>query len=304
MKPLDLSVIILTYNEEKHIERCITSVRDIAANIYVIDCFSTDRTREIALSLGAQVYENAWVNYATQFNWALAHVPVSTGWIFRLDADEIVTDELKQELQERLPTLPADVSGIYVKRRMVFLGRWIRHGDMYPVHMLRLWRQGDGFCEKRWMDEHIKITAGRSESFEHDIIDNNLNNLGWWISKHNSYATREAVDLLNLKYNLIEYDEITPAFFGTEEQKKRWLKIRYANLPFFARPVLYFFYRYILKSGFLDGKEGLMYHFLQGFWYRFLVDAKLFEIHQKCGHDSAKIVELLKTDYDIDISVN
>ncbi len=304
MNPLDLSVIILTHNEQQHIERCIASVCDFAANIYVIDCYSTDRTREIALSLGAQVYEHTWVNYASQFNWALENIPLTTGWIFRLDADETVTAELKCELLERLLALSADVSGIYVTRRMVFLDRWIRHGAMYPIRMLRLWRRGDGFCEKRWMDEHIKITAGRSESFEHDIVDHNLNNLGWWITKHNSYASREAVDLLNLKYNLIKYDEVAPVFFGTQEQRKRWLKIRYANLPFFVRPLLYFIYRYIFKLGFLDGKEGLIYHFLQGFWYRFLVDAKLFEIHQKCGSDSKKIIELLKTDYGIDISAN
>lgn len=302
--PLNLSVIILTYNEQQHIERCISSVRNIAAKIYVIDCYSTDHTREIALNLGAQVYEHVWVNYASQFNWALENIPLSTDWILRLDADEVVTDELKHELLERLPTLPSDVSGVYVKRRMVFLNRWIRHGAMYPIHMLRIWRRGDGFCEKRWMDEHIKITAGRCEVFDHDIVDHNLNNLGWWITKHNGYASREAVDLLNLKYNLIQYDDVSPAFFGTQEQRKRWLKIRYANLPFFVRPLLYFIYRYIFKLGFLDGKEGLIYHFLQGFWYRFLVDAKLFEIRQKCGHDRSKIVELLKTEYGIDISVN
>lgn len=304
MKPLNLSVIILTYNEEQHIERCIASVRDIAAQIFVVDSFSTDRTRQIALSLGARVYENAWVNYSTQFNWALETIPLNTGWIFRLDADETVTPELKQELLARLPALPADVSGIYLKRRMVFLDRWIRHGAMYPIHMLRIWRRGDGFCEKRWMDEHIKLTAGRSESFAHDIVDHNLNNLGWWVSKHNGYASREAVDLLNLKYNLLQYDDVAPAFLGRAEQRKRWLKIRYARLPLFVRPLLYFIYRYLFKLGFLDGKEGLIYHLLQGFWYRFLVDAKLYEIHRKCGSNPAKMREVLKSEYGIDITAH
>lgn len=302
--PLDITAIILTYNEQLHIERCITSIRDIAANIYVIDCFSTDRTREIAVNLGAQVYEHAWVNYSTQFNWALDNLPISSSWILRLDADEIVTAELKQELQVRLNALSEEVSGIYVKRRMVFMDKWIRYGAMYPIYMLRLWRTGLGFCEKRWMDEHIKVTEGRTELFKYDIIDHNLNNLNWWISKHNSYASREAADLLNIKYNLIECDEVIPDFWGTQEQKKRWLKIRYATLPFFVRPFLYFMYRYVFRLGFVDGKEGLLYHFLQGFWYRFLVDAKLFEIHRKCGNDRTKIVELLKTDYEIDITAN
>jgi glycosyltransferase involved in cell wall biosynthesis len=297
--PLNLSVIILTYNEEQHLQRCIFSVYDIALDIFIIDSFSTDRTQEIACTMGAKVYQNKWVNYATQFNWALDTVPISTKWILRLDADEVITDELKYELQERLPFLPDDVSGIYVKRRMVFMDKWIRHGDMYPVHMLRLWRKGAGFCEKRWMDEHIKITSGNSVSFEYDIVDHNLNNLNWWVNKHNNYASRETVDLLNLKYALIEYDDVNPALFGTQAQRKRWLKIRYANLPFFIRPFIYFIYRYFLKFGLLDGREGLVYHVLQGFWYRFLVDAKLFEIRLKCGNDKIKIIELLYSEYGI-----
>lgn len=301
MKRVDLSVIILTGNEQQHIERCIASVRDIAARIYVVDCFSTDQTREIATGLGAEVYQNRWVNYATQFNWALENLPLTTEWIFRLDADEVVTDDLKQELQERLPTLPNEVSGIYVKRRMMFLGKWISHGAMHPAYMLRIWRRGSGFCEKRWMDEHIKLIRGESIAFQHDIIDDNLNNLTWWIAKHNDYATREAVDLLNIRYDLIAYDEVTPTLWGTQVQRKRWLKLRYARLPLFVRPVLYFIYRYFFRLGFMDGREGLAYHFLQGFWYRFLVDAKLFDLHRKCGNDRVKIVAQLKDDYGIDI---
>lgn len=301
MTPLDLSIIILTYNEEQHLERCISSVCDIATNVYVIDCFSTDHTSKIAISLGAQVYENRWVNYATQFNWALDNVPISTKWILRLDADEVVTDELKLELKTRLHSLPDDVSGIHIKRRMFFMDRWIHHGDMYPVFMLRLFRSGIGRCEMRWMDEHIKISHGTTIAFKHDIIDHNLNNLTWWIAKHNGYATREAVDLLNLKHNYIHYDGVASELFGSQAQRKRWLKVRYANLPLFVRPFLYFIYRYVIKLGFLDGKEGLTYHFLQGFWYRFLVDAKLFEIQKKCGSDVDKIVVFLRSEYGIDI---
>jgi len=302
MTTLDLSVIILTYNEEQHLVRSILSVRDIAANIYVIDCFSDDRTQEIAKSFGAQVYENRWINHSNQFNWALDILPISTQWILRLDADEVVSDELKQELKTRLQALSGDVSGIYIKRRMVFMDRWICHGDMYPVFMLRLFRTGLGRCEMRWMDEHIKISHGTTILFEHDIVDHNLNNLTWWTAKHNNYATREAVDLLNIRYNFVDYDEVTPDIWGSQAQRKRWLKIKYAHLPLFVRPLLYFVYRYFIKLGFMDGKEGLVYHFLQGFWYRFLVDAKMFEIRKKCGGDKDIIAAMLKNEYGIDIS--
>ena len=292
---MSISVIILTYNEEKHIERAIKSILYFANEIFIVDSYSTDGTVEIAESLGAKVYKNKWINYATQFNWALENLPIKTEWVMRLDADEIVTPELAKEIKERLPSLEKDITGIYVKRRIYFMGRWIKHGGIYPLWFLRIWRKGYGFCEKRWMDEHTKIIGGRTIKFKGDIIDYNLNNITWYVSKYNKYATREAIDMLNLKYKIFKYDNIKPRLFGNQEERKRFFKEKvYANVPLFLRPFLYFIYRYVIKLGFLDGKEGFLFHVFQGFIYRFLVDLKIYEIEKKALIEKKNIREIVE----------
>lgn len=295
----DLSVIILTFNEEKHIKRCIESLLLFTKNIFIIDSYSTDKTLDIATQLGAQVFQNKWINYATQFQWGLDNCPIDTEWVMRMDADEYVLPELEQEIKQDLPYLSADVTGVYIKRRVKFQQRWIKHGDYYPIWLLRIWRLDKGHIEERWMDEHIKLSDGKTVQFKHDLVDENLNNISWWTNKHNNYATREAVDILNTIYNLKNYDEVEPKLFGTQEQRKRKLKVIYSNMPLFFRPFIYFIYRYFIKLGFLDGKQGLIWHFLQGFWYRFLVDVKINEIYHETGKDKQKIIQYIENNYDI-----
>lgn len=216
----------------------------------------------------------------------------------RLDADEYATPELAQEIASRLAARPAGANGVYVKRRIHFLGRWIRHGAVYPMWVLRLWRLGYGRCENRWMDEHIRLTGGESLRFAHDLVDENLNDLTWWTDKHNRYAVREAADLLNLKYRFADFDAIDTMIGGEQSRIKRWLKERvYARLPLFVRPAGYFVYRYFLRLGFLDGVPGLAWHTLQGFWYRFLVDAKLYEAERRSGGNRAAVVELVEKEW-------
>lgn len=297
----DLSVIILTFNEEKHIERCLRSLLPFTNKIFIVDSGSTDQTVAIARSLGAMVEQNTWVNYAKQFNFGIEHNPFHTQWLMRMDADEYVLPELAAEINEKLAKLPSDVSGIYLKRRVMFMNQWIRRGGYYPTWLLRIWQSGKGICEESWMDEHIKIFSGRSIQFEHDIVDHNLNNLTWWTQKHNLYAIREMIDLLNIRYDFNDAETVEPRFFGTQEQRKRYLKIQYASLPLFTRPLLYFVYRYFVKLGFLDGKKGLIWHFLQGLWYRFLVDTKIFEVYLKAGCDKEAIIEFFRTEYGKDL---
>jgi len=296
---VDVSVIILTFNEEKHIERCISSLKSFAKEIFIVDSYSTDRTVEIAKSLGVTVYQNKWENYAKQFQWGLDNCPINTEWVMRMDADEYVLPSLAEEISSKLDGLTEDINGIYIKRRVVFMDKWIKHGGYYPTWLLRIWRHKKGYIEERWMDEHIKLIDGDTIFFTNDLVDENLNNLTWWTQKHNNYATREAVDILNIIYNFKQYDEVTPNLFGTQEQRKRWLKIRYASLPLFLRPALYFTWRYFLKLGFLDGKQGLVWHFLQGGWYRFLVDAKIYEIYSKAGKEKASIQKYIEKEYGI-----
>ena len=274
-----LTVIILTRDEARHIARAIESVRDLASQIWVVDSGSTDRTVEIAEALGARVLTHPWRNYATQFNWALDQLPPGTGWVMRLDADEVVTPALQAEIAAHLPGFGAGIVGVNIGRRMTFMGRPMRHGGLFPIRVLRIFRQDAGRCEDRWMDEHIKV-QGQTADFHGDIIDDNLNSLTWWTAKHNAYASREVVDLLNLEYGFMLHDTVAELGAG-QAGAKRWLKERvYARLPGGLRAFAYFFYRYVLRLGFLDGREGLAFHALQGFWYRFLVDAKLSEVRK------------------------
>ena len=293
----DISVIILTYNEELHIERCIKSLLPVVKEIFIIDSFSTDKTVKIAESLGAKVYQNPWINYALQFQWGLDNCPIETEWVMRMDSDEYILPELQNEISNKMQNIQEDTSGIYIKRRVYFKDKWIKHGSYYPTWLLRIWRYKDGHIEQRWMDEHIKLTKGETIQFENDLVDDNLNDLTWWTTKHNNYATREAVDILNIIHEFINYDEVNSNFFGTQEERKRFLKKKYANLPLFTRPFIYFLWRYFIKLGFLDGKQGLIWHFLQGFWYRFLVDAKIYEIEKKAEDSNLSLKETLIQKY-------
>lgn len=274
----EIHAIILTLDEEKHIARCIESIRDQCASILVVDSGSKDRTREIAMGLGAEVIENPWINYATQTNKAIAACAGKTGWLMRIDADEYLTPESAAGLHELLDRQPRDVGGIVVRRQIVFLGRRIKWGAIEPSWQLRLWRAGQGSCEQRWMDEHIIVT-GKVVRSTIDLVDENLNSLDWWTGKHNRYASREVIDILASRGLLGENMDIQRHSASWQAKLKRFVKEHvYEKLPGGVRPLFFFLYRYVARLGFLDGKPGYYFHILQGFWYRTLIDAKLDEI--------------------------
>jgi glycosyltransferase involved in cell wall biosynthesis len=298
----EITVIILTKNENLHIERCIRSLKTFARDVFIIDCYSTDNTIQIASALGAHVYQNPWINYAAQFQWALDNCPIKTEWVMRMDCDEYVTPELAMEINTKLETLSSDISGIIVNRQVHFMGKWIRFGGYYPVKLLRIWRHGKGSIEARWMDEHIVLHEGVSVEFKNDIVDDNLNNLTWWTEKHNNYATREAIDLLNKQYNLFKEESIQASLNKQQDTRIRWFKTHiYVKIPLFVRPFFYFVYRYFFLLGFLDGKKGLIWHFLQGFWYRFLVDAKVYQIKYLAHKNKKNIKEVIIKDFGMKI---
>ena len=299
---MTLTAIILTFNEERHLARCIASVKDLASEIVVVDCFSTDATLEIARAHGARVVQQAWVNHATQFNWALTQLDADTDWVLRIDADELLTPALLAEMQARLPSIGPEIDGVYCGRRMTFQGRLIRHGGVFPVRVLRLFRYGRGQCENRWMDEHIKV-AGPTVDLQGEIIDDNLQSLTWWTAKHNSYASREAVDLLNLEYGFMPHDSVASLRGGKQAGVKRWVKeVLYARLPGGFRAFAYFFYRYVIRLGFLDGSAGTAFHFLQGFWYRYLVDAKVAEVKRYMADTGCDAVEAIEQVLEIKVT--
>lgn len=294
---LKLAVIILTHNEEVHLARALQSVAGIATEIFVVDSYSTDRTPEIASEYGAVILYNRFINYARQFQWALDHAPITADWVMRLDADEIIEKDLIDEIGAKLPKLPIEVAGVNLKRKHIFMGRWVRHGGRYPLLLLRIWRRKQGRIEDRWMDEHMVVWGGGTVTFDGGFADHNLNDLTFFTDKHNKYATREAIDALNLKLGLFARDEaLARESSSVQASLKRWIKERiYNRIPFVVSALGYFLWRYVFQLGFLDGRSGLVYHFLQGFWYRFLVGAKIMEFEQAIHgiSDKREICEVL-----------
>lgn len=274
----DLTVLILAKDEEENLPRALESVRGIARRVVVVDGGSTDRTVEVARAAGADVLAHEWRNYAEQFNWGLDHAAIDTTWTLRLDADEVVLPELAAWIERELGSVAADVDGVEVGRRMHFLGRWIRHGGMYPRHHVRIFRTGRVRCELALMDEHM-VVPGRVARARGDLRDDNAKPLRWWIAKHNWYSDRETYDLLaRAEGGARGMGLVEPRLFGSHAARIRWLKLHvYGRVPPAWRAWLYYLWRYYAQFGFLDGPEGRIYHFLHAYWYRFLCDAKLFE---------------------------
>ena len=298
---LPITAVILTYNEEQNLPACLQSISDYVDEIVVVDSLSTDSTKSIAFDYKTKFFENKWINYSKQYLWAIENTDIKNEWVLRIDADERWTTEGFEELARIIADDGAD--GVYVKMKIYFMGRFIRHGAFYPNDFLRAYKRSKGSMEDRWMDEHIKVD-GRTVHSNIDVIESNYDrqeNIGLWTTKHNGYSTREAVEFLIMKHRLGKVDTVGK-LSGNKTERKRWLKENvYFNTPLFVRPFLYFVYRYFVKLGFLDGKEGFIFHTLHAFWYRFLVDAKIFQLERLAKRDGVGIGEVIKRHYGIEL---
>lgn len=296
-----ITAIILTYNEELHIARCIERVQPLAQRVVIVDSYSSDRTVEIARGLGAEVVQHEFVNQATQMQWALDSLKIDSDWTIRLDADEYLEPALIEELAGRLDALAPDVTGVVLRRKLVFRGRWIRWGSYYPVYLLRVWRSGLARVEQRWMDEHMALLHGHTVTFtDGDFVDENLQTIGSWTEKHNRYASRHMVDFVGRSVGLVPSE---PWPTERRARSKRWLRERfYGGAPLYLRSVAYYIYRYIFRLGFLDGRPGFVWHFLHGFWFYVLIDAKIDEARTFLkDNDAAAFPGYLKARHGIDI---
>ena len=288
---VDLTVVILTKNEEKNLRKCIESFCGIVKRFVIVDSFSTDGTEALCKQLDSELrangsqldfYQNKWMDYATQLNWGLAQTNITTEWSMRFDSDEELTEELVNEIEQKLPDVKEPVNGIILRRRVYFMGRWIKHGGRYPELLLRIFRTGKAMCEQKLMDEHMILSEGTTTTFQYDLIDNNQKDLEWWTAKHNWYSNREVLDhQMTLANQQVETLESGGQSSGQASMKRAVKNGGYYKLPKFWRAHIYFIYRYYIKLGFLDGPEGKIFHFLQAYWYRFLVDAKLYECEKK-----------------------
>lgn len=303
MSKLDITTLILTYNEERHIQRCLENTCPISERVIVVDCFSTDKTVEICRRFeNVEVVQHAWPgNQAMQFNWALDNLQINTEWILRLDADEYLLPELVAELEEKLPTMPQRISALSLSLARAYGGKRLKHGVANSVNIVRIFRKGKARYEQRIMDEHLQILEGEVLQMKHQFIDDNRISIHQFTTKHNNYAAREATLLLDAEFGLTNSAQDETTEYSASVQKKREQKARYARMPLYWRALFYFLYRYFFKLGFLDGREGFEYDFFQGLWYRMLVDAKVAEVRKACGSDKAKIREYIRVEFGITI---
>ena len=268
--PADITAIILTKNEEVNIGDCIESIKMVVKRIVVIDSYSTDKTIEIAKKYGVEVYQHPFENYAKQYKYGVEVANIKTMWTLRIDADERFTPDSARELEEMCnANMKTNVTGIVLRFKKNFLGKDLYHGGVYPWKKMNCYKTKYGSIENRNMDEHIILSSGKTIEMKQDCLHFDFKNLEYFINKHNWYSSRETVDYfenLERKKNKSELDF------------KTWLKMRvYYKLPLGMRAHVYYIYRYYILGGFLDGKLGKIYAFLQAYWYRYLVDAKIYE---------------------------
>jgi glycosyltransferase involved in cell wall biosynthesis len=275
---LPISVIVPVRNEAQNLARCLESLRTVG-EIWVVDSQSSDGTVEIANSFGAQVvqfhYQGGWPK---KRQWALDTLPLGYEWVLLLDADEALTPELEAEMRSALRN--ANVDGYYIGLEMVFLGRRLRHSGA-SFYKLSLFRRGRGRFECRSQDqdtsmcdmevhEHV-LVSGKTSKLKERLLHRNVESLSRYIRKHDEYSNWE---VLVARCAQDSPNELNPALFGTQAQRRRWLRKKFFHLP--GSSVLLFLFRYVLCMGVLDGMPGLIYCGFQAIQF-FHVKAKLYE---------------------------
>ena len=276
---LDLAAVVLCHNEEPNIRRCLDSVAGWCP-LFVVDSGSTDRTREICAEYTPHVVEHPYANHAAQWQWALDHLPLDREWILALDADFVVSPELRAEIERRLPALPREVAGVYVRHRYVFGGGPIRFGGT-KHEWLRLIRRGRARPDLSDLVDFRFVVDGRVERFRGHVVEENRHDedLSVWLRKQDKFALRLAVEEELRRAGLNRWQG-RPRLLGTPDERFMRLRDFWLRLPLFLRPALYFFYRFVLRLGFLDGRAGFLYAALQGFWLRLAVDWKIDELRR------------------------
>jgi glycosyltransferase involved in cell wall biosynthesis len=265
------TVIVLTFNSEASLAATLQSARQVSDEIFVVDSFSSDGTVELARSLGATVVQHPFEHYGAQRNWAIDNLPVSQPWQLHLDADEWMNDQLVAAILA-LPN-QAEHSGYFLPRYLRFLGRVLRHGGMNPTWHLRLFRTGVGRCEDRKYDQHFMVASGSCGQLPGEMIDDIRMPLAEWTARHNRWSDGEVAELDAAE----SQGRVKPNARGNPAERKRYYRGTYDRFPLFFRPFALFFYRFFIRLGFLDGTEGFIFWVLQTFWFRFLVDAKIWE---------------------------
>ena len=288
-RALPISAVVLTYNEEQNIETCLQSVAGWCQEIFVVDSGSTDRTQDICRQY-ASVYEHPFTDSASQWEWTLKNLPLSCEWVMPLDADHVITPGLKQHLQEKLVLEDETVDGYYTRHQYFFRGVPMRG---FKPYSLRLFRHHRTRVDHSELVDFRFVVKGKTKKLAGTVYEINKKEdaIDFWIDKHQRFSSRVAIEEVLRMSGALDWS-FSPRLFGNPDERVTWLKSRWYRLPLYVRPFLYFFYRYVLRLGFLDGKAGFVYHFLHAFWFRLLVDIKIATLREQLGQGKLSIEQL------------
>lgn len=289
---IPISAILLVRDEEENVKSCLDSVKGLCAEILIVDSGSTDRTVEICRQYSEKIFTHPFVDSASQWSWALANLPITYEWVLPLDADHVVSPELRQGLVRSLRAPAGDINSYYSRHQYIFWGQPVRGFKQYG---LRVFRKTAAFVDPGERTDYKICVQGRTGILRGTLYEFNRKELSmdWWIEKHQKFASRVATDEVLRRAGVLQW-QVPARLFGNPDERIVWMKRLWCRMPLFVRPLLYFSYRYFLRGGFLDGRIGFIYHFMQALWYRMLVDVKVARIRSDLESGVLSIEDLQK----------
>ena len=247
-----ISALIITKNESIHLQRLINNLSDLTNEIIILDSYSTDSTKEIAIKNNCKFFQRTFDNFSNQRNYLIKNIEIKNEWIIFIDADELLSDDLKNEIKEKIKD--TSFNCYYIKRRFIWKNKWLKRG-YYPKWFLRIGKKNDLYCDYNPVNEHLLSKSQNFSYLNHDFINHNLEDNDHWFKKHLVYAEFEKDRYFNKE---------------TSEKRKLWNK-----LPLIIRPFMLLFYRLFINCIFLDGIKALEYHFYHSFIYKMIIDYKI-----------------------------
>lgn len=285
---LPLTAIVLVRDEEVNIEFCLASIREWCGEILVVDSGSTDRTVELCSRYTGRIFFHAFEDSASQWTWALEHLPIRYEWVLPLDADHVVSGELRDDLARVLKV--GSHRAYYSRHQYVFWGVPMRGFKQVGLRVFQKTAASVDPGERVDYKFHIRGTAGMLQGTLYEYNRKELS-LDFWMAKHQKFSSRIAAEEV-LRAGMAPSTGLRPRLFGSPDERIAWMKTRWRRMPLFVRPLLYFGYRYFVRRGFLDGRVGFLYHFMQAFWYRTLIDIKIAGIRRQIERGGLSLDQL------------
>ena len=289
-----LSILVLTKNEERNIGTCLDSVAGWASDIVVVDSGSVDRTLVLCAQRGVPTVFHPYSDHRSQIQWGMTEIRWKHEWLLLLDADNVVTAELKRDIERVLASNTREFNGYYNPHHHFFRNRRVR--GLKPEWLRLVHRSHVKVDDSELVDFRL-VVDGRIGRLAGAIVESNANELDidFWIDKHQKFARRMAIEeILRAEKVLAWSSHLRPTLLGNPDERMIWLKNIWYGMPLYVRPVLLFLYRYFIRRGFLDGWNGFVYHSLQTFWFRLIVDVHIADYRRQLKRHTVSLEELVE----------